>query len=146
MTLPTHLAFGLIIGKLTGNYPVAVAAAIAVDVDHLVLFSQARVLWNPRKLWTMMTDRFDSLGTPRYILHNVFVVIALCFGAFLVDSQLGLIVSLSYASHIFLDAIDDTIYYPFYPNTSINIRGPLHYFSKHEIALFVVLLGTWWMI
>ena len=41
MTLPTHLVFGLIIGKVTGNYPLAVLAAIAVDVDHIVPFAKS---------------------------------------------------------------------------------------------------------
>jgi len=143
MTLPTHLAFGLIIGKLTGNYPLAIAAAIAVDVDHLVPFARTGALWNPRKLWRIMTDRTDPLGTPRYILHNVFIAAAISVSSFFIDATFGLIVSLAYASHIFLDAIDDTIYYPFYPNTNINIRGPLKYFSEHEVALLVVLLGIW---
>ena len=146
MTLPTHLVFGLIIGKVTGNYPLAVLAAIAVDVDHIVPFAKSGALWSPRKLWHVMKDRTDRFGTPRYILHNVFVATAMCIGAFIINTQFGIIVSLSYLSHLFLDAIDDTIYYPFYPNTSINIRGPIEYFSKQEIALVVVLVGAWILI
>ena len=146
MTLPTHLILGLIIGKATGNYPLAVVASIAVDVDHFVPFAQNGVLWSPRKLWRVMTDRTDPLGTPRFILHNVFLGVAICAGSFLIHPPLGLIVSLAYAGHLALDALDDTIYFPLYPKTSVNIRGPIQYFSKAEIAFAAVLIGVWLMI
>lgn len=146
MTLPTHLLLGLIIGKVTGHYPLAIAASIAVDVDHLIPFAKNGVLWSPRKLWHIMTDRTDPLGTPRYMLHNVFIGAGICIGSFLIHTQLGIIVTFSYIGHLALDALDDTIYFPLYPNEDINIRGPIRYFSVQEIAFAVVLFGAWIMI
>ena len=146
MTFPVHLILGLVIGKVTNNYPVAILASIAVDLDHLIPFARTGVLWRPKHLWFALTDHKERLGTPRYILHNVFFFFALCIGAFLVDRTLGLIVTLAYAGHLALDALDNTKYYPFYPNKSVDIRGPIKYFSKQEVAFAVVLLGAWLMI
>ena len=57
MTLPTHLVFGLIIGRLTGNYPLALAASVAVDVDHLVSFFRSGIIFKPKELIRAMGRR-----------------------------------------------------------------------------------------
>lgn len=54
--------------------------------------------------------------------------------------SLAPVIILSHASHLFLDFLDSAEYWPFYPLKAVNIRGPIHFFSKQEIILDVILI------
>ena len=49
MTFPTHLMAGLILGKITGNYPLSVGIAVGVDIDHVFSYAKNGILLKPRK-------------------------------------------------------------------------------------------------
>jgi membrane-bound metal-dependent hydrolase YbcI (DUF457 family) len=52
----------------------------------------------------------------------------------------GVTFALGYFSHILLDALDSADFWPLWPLTKINIRGPVPYFSIEELVLTIGLL------
>lgn len=71
MTLPTHFLLGMILGKVTGNYPIAIAASVIIDLDHLQSYISHGIILKPKKLWKTLTDQNDPWGDQRGVLHNI---------------------------------------------------------------------------
>ena len=139
MFLLAHLAAGLIIGKLTQNYLVALIAALFVDIDHLIPYIKHKVIFNLKKFWKTITNPKDPYGGQRNYLHSIFGFILVSLIVFLFDQRIGIVFSLGYLSHLLLDVLDNSDFYPFYPIKEINIKGPVKYFSKAEFALTLIL-------
>jgi hypothetical protein len=130
-----------LIGKITGDYAVSLLAATAVDLDHGISYVKNGILFSPKKLLDAIVNEHDPWGNQRNILHNIgaWALISVC--AFFVDTTIGWSVSLGYLSHLLLDALDTADYYPFFPNTSVNLKGSIRYFSRHE-TLFVAIIAA----
>ena len=146
MTLPTHIMAGMVIGKLTGNYSLSIGMAIAPDIDHLFSYAKSGVLFKPVEFFKTVFAREDPYGDQRYILHNILVFVIISVVVFLINSDVGLIFSLAYFSHIILDALDGSDYFPFFPNKKVNIRGPVNYFSKQEFFILLLLILVYFLI
>ena len=56
MFIVAHAAAGLIIGKVTNNYPIALVGSLVIDIDHLVPYVKHKVIFNPGKFWKTVTD------------------------------------------------------------------------------------------
>ena len=140
MFLPTHLAAGLLVGKLTGNYPAALAGAVFIDIDHLISYAKSGILWHPKKIFAAITDTRDPWENQRNILHTIhfWILISAIFWYFFPDIAPAF--SLGYLSHLVLDGMDSADFRPFYPNKKINIRGPIPYYSLPELALALIFL------
>lgn len=140
MTLPTHVLAGLIIGKLTGDFPTALAGSLAVDVDHVISYIRHGILLKPRRLLQTIFHEADPWGDQRNVLHSVFswFVISLLF--FIVHSTFGSIFSIAYMIHLVLDAVDSADFYPFFPFKKFSIKGPIPYYSKQEVVFNICLL------
>lgn len=115
MFLPAHLAAGLIIGKLTNNYPASLAGALAMDLDHLISYFENGILFKPPKFIAAITDKNDPWGDQRYYLHNILSWLVISGIIFLIDSKFGLAFGLAYLSHLVLDIFDDADFFPFFP-------------------------------
>lgn len=139
MTFPTHLLAGLVIGKLTGNYGLSIVGATCVDIDHIYTYAKNGVLLNPKKFFTTVFDREDPYGDQRNILHNVLVFLLISVVTFIINHQIGLVLFLAYLSHLILDALDKSDYFPFFPSKKVNIRGFIDYFSKEEFLIMIFL-------
>ena len=141
MNIFAHLALGLIIGKLTGNYPAAILGSIAIDIDHFIVFFKYKVFKNIKKTIAFFVEEKDPYNGQRGYLHNVFALALISLILWLINSSFGLIFFLAYAGHLFFDAIDTADFYPFYTR-KVNIRGFIGYFSKIEweitATLFVI--------
>lgn len=140
MTLPTHFLLGMIIGKVTGNYPVAIASSVLIDLDHLQSYISHELILKPKKLWKVLTDQKDPWGDQRGIFHNVifFGVVALLL--VVLGGIIGKIIVLGYLGHLLLDALDNSDYYPLYPNKKINLKGFINYGTWQELLFFIVLV------
>jgi membrane-bound metal-dependent hydrolase YbcI (DUF457 family) len=143
MFVGAHIVAGLVIGKITHNYPLALASALLIDVDHLIPYVKHKVIFNPKKFWKVVTDPSDPYGNQRNYLHSFFTWIIVSAVFFLIDFRIGIVISLGYLSHLVLDLLDGSDFYPFYP-FKYNFIGPVKYLSKHEIlftlALFIIFL------
>ncbi|HLC61199.1 MAG TPA: metal-dependent hydrolase [Candidatus Nanoarchaeia archaeon] len=143
MFIFAHLVAGLIVGRISGNYPVSLVGAIFADLDHLIPYVQHKVIFNIKKFWKTITGEQDNIGNQRNYLHNIIVFATLSFLVFIFDFRIGLIFSIAYLSHLLLDLIDTSDFYPFYPS-KMNIKGPIGYFSRAEIyvtlGLFIIFL------
>ena len=141
MFILAHLAAGLIIGKISGNYPASLIGAIAIDLDHLAPYIRHKVLFNPKKFWKIITNPKDPYGNQRNFLHSLIAWISISSIFIIINFNVGIIFSLGYLSHLLLYLMDSSDFYPFYP-FKLNIRGPIKYFSKFEFlftaALFIV--------
>jgi archaellum biogenesis protein FlaJ (TadC family) len=124
---------GLIIGKITGNYPIAIIVSLAIDLDHIISFYRHGVLFNFKKLLKEALDEKDPWGDQRNILHNVFVFIIISFLVIILNSKIALVFSLAYLTHLFLDAINGSPLYPLYPSKKFATKGFIKYNSKQEI-------------
>jgi membrane-bound metal-dependent hydrolase YbcI (DUF457 family) len=146
MTFPTHLMAGLVIGKLTGNYSLSIAGSLFLDIDHAFSYAKNGILLKPKQLWKAVTDREDPYGDQRYFLHNFFVFLIITTIVLLLDLRIGLIFGIAYLGHLILDALDNSDYFPFFPNKKFNVRGPIRYFSIEESLVFFLLVIIFFLI
>lgn len=140
MTFPTHILAGLVIGKLTGDYTAALTGSLFMDLDHLISYRQNGILFKPRAILRESLTEKDPWGSQKNILHSVqaWAIISLLMMAF--NLHFGLIFSLAYFTHLFLDALNGDAY-PFYPYKKFQIRRPIIcYLSRKEAMLGVGLL------
>ncbi len=145
MFIGAHLAAGLIIGKITNNYPLAIASAILVDADHLIPYFKHRIIFKPKKLWRAITNESDPYGNQRNFLHSFFSWFIISAIILLIDFNIGIIISLGYLSNLLLDLLDNSEFYPFYP-LQYKIVGPVKYLSRQEIVFTAVLFVLFFII
>jgi membrane-bound metal-dependent hydrolase YbcI (DUF457 family) len=146
MTLPTHLMAGLILGKITGNYPLSIGIGVGIDVDHVFSYFKNGILLKPKKFLKTIFNKDDPYGDQRFILHNVLVFILLSMIVLMFNRTIGVVFALAYFSHIFLDALDSSDYFPFFPNKKLNLHGPIKYFSKQEFTVFLLLIVVFFLL
>ena len=135
-----HFCVGLLIGKILGNYPVALVVSLGIDVDHMYSYAKGGILSNPRAFWSYVTNREGKqIARKDYFLHSVFSWLLLSGVFFFMDGYIGLVFFVSYFFHLLLDALDSSDMHPFYP-FRFKIRGPVGYFSKTEFFITGVFL------
>jgi len=124
---------GLIIGKVTGNYPAALVGALAIDLDHLIPYLKHKVLFDIKKLWKTITDPNDPYGNQRNYLHSFFSLIIIGLVSYILfNTNLAIAFFLGYLSHLVLDALDQSDFYPFYP-IKLKIKGPFNIYRKWSL-------------
>jgi len=143
MYLTAHLITALIIGKLTKNYLAAIIGAFLIDIDHLIPFIKHGDIFNFKKLWQVVAEGKHIYNNPEKYLHSVFVWALISLVAVFINFYFGIILSVAYLSHLFLDALDGPNYYFFYPLARIKIKGPVRYLSLSELFLTIILLGIY---
>jgi hypothetical protein len=146
MFLPTHLATGLIIGKLTGNYSISLIGSVIMDLDHLLAYYRVGILFNLKKLFAAITSKASIGISQRNYLHNIFICLLAITISLAINFSAGLIFSIAYILHLILDSLDDSRYYPFYPNIKINLHGPIKYFSWEEFVITFILILIFFII
>ncbi len=146
MTFPTHLLAGLIVGKLTGNYSLGIVSSVAMDVDHLQSYFKSGVIFKPKVFWQTITNPADPYGNQRGYLHNVLVFIVISGVLFMVLRNIALPIVLGWLGHLILDALDNSDYWPFYPNKKINLKGPIIFASRWEILFTFLLVGIYFLV
>jgi len=140
MYFPSHLAAGLVIGKLTGDYTTAIVASVFPDTDHLYAFFKHGYFKNWQKFINTVVKQEDPFDDQRNYFHNIFVAIMFWIIVMLINFHIGLVFSISYFIHLAMDGLDGAEYYPLYPNKKINLKGPVGYFSKYDMAVSIVLI------
>ncbi len=135
-----HLFLGLIIGKLSGFYIIALIGAVLIDLDHLIAYARHKVLFKPKKLWKTITASKDLLGGQRNFPHSFITWLIISLIIILINVEIGLVFSLAYLSHLMLDMFDNGDFYLFYPFKKFKFKGPMKYLSKEEFAFTLILL------
>ncbi len=146
MLLPTHLLGGLIIGKITGDYTAALAGAVLVDSDHLLSYFKNGVWFSFKKFIKTVTSQDDPWGDQRNVLHNVIWALIISALVVVFNYKFGVVFALGYLSHLVLDALDNSDYFPFYPSQRLNLKGPIKYFSIAEVVVMLGLFCCWLII
>jgi len=139
MFLGAHLALGLIIGKITGNYLIALAGSLAIDLDHLIPYIKHKIIYSSDKFWKTITDPRDKYGDQRNYLHSFIAWIAISFIISVFSNHVGFVFSIAYLGHLIVDSLDGSNFFPFYPLSKINFKGPIKYFSESEFLFTLVL-------
>jgi len=136
------LLAGLVIGKVTGNYVAAISGALIMDLDHFVSYYRHGIIFKPKKLWQTMMAEKDKWGDQRNFMHGIFSWVVGSALLMLINFQFGLVFSIAYFSHIFLDAIDGADFWPYFPLKKVNMKGPIGYGSRREMmfGLFLLLI------
>jgi hypothetical protein len=137
MFILAHLFTGLIVGKITGNYLWAILGAMIIDLDHLIPYIKHRIIFNPKKFWKTIIDPKDRYGNQRNFLHCLLAFIIIGIVMIISKFQPGYAFLAGYASHLFLDSIDASDLYLFYP-AKCNVIGPVKYLSKTEWILTIL--------
>ena len=144
MYTTTHLALGLIIGKLTGDYPAAILGSLIIDIDHLIPAAKEGRLFNVKELWKR--SRVPEGGGRSYfhgIIPWALISVVIC----LIDLRFGLVFTLAYLGHLIFDALDNSDFWPLYPfNRKINIKGFVPYYSRQELIFSIMLFLAYFMI
>ncbi|MBT3689786.1 hypothetical protein HN800_02395 [bacterium] len=141
-----HLASGLIIGKITGDYTTAIIASLIIDIDHFVPLYKQGIFTKWKTFKHVVLSSNNPQGSARTYLHNVFVFLGISIISYLINPVIGTVVAISYFFHLVLDCLDDEDLYILYPSKKINIKGPFGYFSYIELAFTVVLFGIYYII
>ena len=141
MTIPNHIALGLIIGKVTGDYTLAISTSLLLDCDHFVSLYKHGALKSFKLFWKTTTDAKDLWGDQRGILHNLFSVMLVFFAVyFSFGISIATTIGLSHLGHISLDAISKADSWLFRPFSNLKTRGFIPYYSTYEIIFFVGLI------
>lgn len=117
-----------------------------MDLDHLFAYYRAGILFNFKKLFNMVTSRSNDVMPQRNFFHNIFFCFLVSILFLAINFSGGLIFFFAYIFHLFLDSLDNSNYYPFYPNKKIRLHGPIKYFSKQEVFIAFVLLLIFFII
>ena len=141
MLYPTHIALGLIIGKLSGDYSTAMIATFIPDLDHLRAYFKRGVLFTPKEIVKASISQNDEFGEQRSWLHSLLGWIIISAFILLINFKLGLIFSIAYLGHLVLDALDRCGFHPFYPSRYIKLKGPVPYASWYEFSLIILLFS-----
>lgn len=146
MTIPTHILAGLVIGKITGSYAPALIGATIVDLDHFYSYAKSGVVLKPKLLWQTLTAKEDPYGDQRWIFHTawMFLFIAILFSLFLPTIAFPFL--LGYGSHLLLESLDASDYWPLYPYKKLNIKGPIKYYSVFELLFAIGLLVLFFLL
>ncbi|MDD3711267.1 MAG: metal-dependent hydrolase [Patescibacteria group bacterium] len=136
MYATTHLALGLIIGKISGDYSAALIGSLAIDIDHMFPAMREKRFLNIREYWKRSRSYADS---GRSYFHGIFALIFFSVILYFFDPRFALIFSIAYLGHFFLDALDNSDFMPFYPLSKFNIKGFIPYFSKQEFVFSLIL-------
>lgn len=145
MFIHVHFAAGLLVGKLTGSYPAALAGSLLMDLDHLIPYYKYKLLLNLKKFWLASTVLNIKILYSRNYLHSVFSLMLFSSIFYLIDSALGLAFGLGYAVHLLLDALDNAKYYPFYPS-HWQFKGFIPYYSIYEWLVAAFFLGAFFLL
>ena len=145
MFFPAHLAAGLIVGKLSGDYAPALMGALLIDVDHLTTYARHGILFSPKKFWRAITNPEDPYGDQRNFLHSFITLGFLSVVYFVYSSIFFGIFLFGYATHLLLDLLDGSDFYPLYP-LRINFKGPIKYLSSAEFVVTLALFGVFLVI
>ena len=145
MFILAHLIAGLIIGKLFGNYTIALIGALSMDLDHLSVYIKHTIILNPKKLWRALISPEDQYGNQRNFLHSFFAWLPISAIAIAINFGAGLAFSMAYLSHLLLDMIDGSDFHPFYP-IKLSIRGPIGYLSKYELMFTTLMFFIFFII
>jgi len=135
-----HLAMGLIIGKISGDYPTAIISSTAIDIDHLIPYVKNKIIFNFKEIWKTANSSED---TSRSILHSFFALVILSSVIFLFNVHVGIVFTIGYLSHFLLDALDDSEFYPFFPIKKFNTKGFIGYRSKMELMITASFFLIW---
>lgn len=144
MFWPTHIVTGLIIGKLTGNYPISIIASILPDLDHLWIYYKHDVLFNRDLFKTLLNDK-DEIGEQRNYLHSIFIFAFLSFCVWYFLNSVFIPFFIGYFIHMVLDSLDKSEMRPFYP-FRFKTTGFIGYLSKAELLLFAGLIIIYFII
>ncbi len=145
MSIGPHIATGLILGKITNNYPLALAVSLLIDIDHLFFYIRHKIIFSPKKIWRTAVSPLDPHGSQRNYLHSLFAWFSVSFIFLLLDPGLGLIISSAYILHLLLDALDKSDFLPLYP-LRYSFIGPVKYLSKGEFLVTSLLLIIFFVI
>jgi membrane-bound metal-dependent hydrolase YbcI (DUF457 family) len=140
----THILLGLIIGHLTGNYPVSIITSVILDIDHLWVFYKNNVLFS-RKFFETITSDVDTLGEQRNILHNVFLFSVASFLLWYYDFKIFVPFFFAYSGHLLLDLLDNSESMFLYP-LRLKTKGFIGYLSKAEAMIMAGLFAVFMMI
>jgi len=140
-----HLAAGLIVGKTMGNYPAALIGALVIDLDHIILYLRHNVFSSWKKFWGIVTRRADPYRFQRNYLHSFMTWIVVSFIVYMIDAPFGMVFSVGYLTHLLLDMLDGSDFYPLYP-VKWKVNGLIPYMSKAEAVLTVLLFVIYFVI
>jgi hypothetical protein len=145
MFIHAHFAAGLLVGKLTGSYPAALAGSLLIDIDHLIPYYKYKLLTNLKKFWAASTVLNKKIMYTRNYLHSVYSFVLFSTLFYIFDPALGLAFGMGYAGHLILDALDNAKYYPFYPS-HWQFKGLIPYYSFYEWIIAAFLLGIFFLL
>jgi hypothetical protein len=131
-----HLALGLIIGKVTGDYPTAIITSVALDFDHLWPHVKNKTIFKIKEIWNQAKLSGD---TSRNILHSFIFLVPMAVALWFFDHRIALVFIWSFLGHFFLDAIDDSDFWPLFPFKRINSKGFIGYYSRTEVVFTIIL-------
>lgn len=136
MYITTHLALGLIIGNISGDYAAALIGSLAIDVDHLFPAAKEKRLFNIKEYWRKSRSYKDS---GRSYFHSIFALIFFSVILYFFAPQFAIVFAIAYLGHFILDALDNSDFIPFYPLSKFNIKGFIPYYSKQELIFSLML-------
>jgi membrane-bound metal-dependent hydrolase YbcI (DUF457 family) len=134
---------GLIVGKVTGSYEIAVGTSVLLDLDHILPLARHGLLKNFKTFWNSVTNPEDPYEDQRGVLHTFLAVfLTTVVSYFLFGAFVSMVLGISHLGHIVFDLLSDSYSWPFRPFSNLKTRGFVPYYSKYEVLFFLILLGV----
>ncbi|MFH1365181.1 MAG: metal-dependent hydrolase [archaeon] len=133
-----HLLFGILLGKIFGNYFFFIIGSIFPDLDHLYVLLKNRI---PLKK-AIDSIKFEEKYNLKYktpLFHSLLGLLVFSGILFLFNQKGALIFAIAYFLHLLIDWLDIDEKYYLYP-FKIKFKGFLPIWSKSEQILTILLL------
>ena len=141
MFVTAHIAAGLLIGKLTGNYVAALLGMLLLDLDHFYAFIKENVFtsWKRLKKVILFEEYVKGDRTP---LHSFTLWLPISLVFVLIDKNFGVPFAIGYLAHLCMDMVDNSDFYAFWP-WEYSFKGPIRYLGWRELTITLLLLFLW---
>ncbi|MEM3126475.1 MAG: metal-dependent hydrolase [Candidatus Woesearchaeota archaeon] len=138
----THIVFGLLLGKITGNMLYVLLGSTIIDLDHYFQFKKEGALKSWKKFWQRCWHPPAGKTAKHPIVHSLTGWLIFMNVALLINQESAIYFGLGYLGHLLLDLFDTSQKRYFWPLNFIH-KGPLKFNTLTEyiiIAIIVLLL------
>lgn len=132
-----HLIFGIILGKITGNYFYAIVGSIIPDIDHLYIIIKNKFFSMKQIIDSMKNEEKYNIRYKTPFVHSFLGLIVFSVIITITNIHNGIIFAIGYFSHLILDWFDKDEKYYLFP-FKIKFEGFLPIWSRTEKKLTII--------
>ncbi|MBI4144008.1 metal-dependent hydrolase [Candidatus Woesearchaeota archaeon] len=142
-----HLIFGVILGKILGNYFFFILGSVLPDVDHLYILFKNRFFSIKKIIGSIKFEKKFGVEYKTPLFHSILGLVLFSTIVYFFNNQKALYFAIAYLLHLLIDWLDIDEKQFLYP-VRIKYKGFLPIWSEFEqvltILLLILLLFLYW--